>query len=495
MGRPSRRLAVLVAVAATTATVCFTAPAQPGSGAVAAAPDPAVLGQWSEPFDLGGIAIHATLTRTGDVLMFQYVEGDPTSDHTSYIWTWNHPTGALRQAPIPYDRDLFCAGHVVLPNGHVFLAGGHDHNTGHQQDVVGIANTDTYRPVARTWTPGPQLLQRRWYPTPVAMPNGKILVFGGRESVDDPVKIVEEFDPAANTISQLPSTATRQLGSYPRMHLLANGKVVTTGPAQATLSFDPAPSTWAPLGNMQYGARQLGSSVLLPGGRRVLVVGGKSSATETPTGTAEILDTSLATPRWRYTGSLTHPRLDANAVILPDGQVLVVGGGARHPYGDPVLVPELYNPATERWVSMAPQQGSRMYHSTALLLPDGRVLSAGQDSGDLATSGEIFSPPYLFNGPRPTIASMPRVVRYGDQFRIATPNPANIRRVSLVRPGSVTHAVDFDQRYVGLRFSAAAGTLTVRAPGSASVAPPGYYMLFLVNRAGVPSRAGWMLIR
>ena len=486
----SRRDAVLVAVAATTATVCFTAPAQPGSGAVATTLDPAVLGQWSEPFELGGIAVHATLTRTGEVLMFQYVEGDP-SDQTSYIWTWDHRTGSLRQAPITYDRELFCAGHAVLPGGRVFVAGGHDHD---REFPVGVRETDTYDPAARTWTPGPVLRRKRWYPTTVAMPNGRVLLFGGLEGAGDPVKIVEEFHPVANTIRRLPSTANRLMGTYPRMHLLANGKVVRAGPKQVALSFDPARSTWAKLGRMRNGARYLGSSVLLPGGRRVLVVGGKSLKGP-PRRTAEILDTSLARPRWRYTGSLTHPRLDANAVILPDGRVLVVGGGAQHTDVNPVLVPELYNPATERWVSLAPQLGSRMYHSTALLLPDGRVLSAGQDYGDLATFGEVFSPPYLFKGPRPTIASMPRRVRYGDRFQIATPDAADIRRVSLVRPGSVTHAVDFEQRYVRLRFSAAAGRLTVRVPGRATVAPPGHYMLFLVNSAGVPSTAGWMRVR
>jgi hypothetical protein len=491
--RRSRKLALLVA--ATTAAAWFTAPVPPGSGAAAVAPDPAVLGQWSEPFDLGGIAIHATLTRTGDVLMFQYVEGDPTSDHTSYIWTWNYHTGSLQQAPIPYHRDLFCAGHATLPNGRVFVAGGHDHTTGQKQDAVGVASTDTYGPAARTWTQGPRLRQKRWYPTTIAMPGGTVLVFGGQEGPGEPVKIVERFDPVANTIRRLPSTANKQMGSYPRMHLLANGKIVKTGPARTTLSFNPARSTWANLGRMKHGARQLGSSVLLPGGRRVLVVGGKSSSTGRATGTAEILDTSAAQPRWRYTGSLTHPRLNANAVILPTGRVLVVGGGKQQKYDTPTKVPELYNPATERWVSLAPQQGSRMYHSTALLLPDGRVLSAGQNAGDLATFGEIFSPPYLFQGPRPTIARMPQAVRYGDGFQVATPDAADIRRVSLVRPGSVTHSVDFDQRYVGLRFRAAAGKLTVRAPGRASVAPRGHYMLFLVNSAGVPSKAGWVRIR
>jgi hypothetical protein len=138
---------------------------------------------------------------------------------------------------------------------------------------------------------------------------------------------------------------------------------------------------------------------------------------------------------------------------------------------------------------MAPQMAGRMYHSTAVLLPDGRVLSAGQDSGGLATYGEIFSPPYLFKGARPTITAAPGTAAFNAQVTVTTPDAASIGSVMLIRPGSVTHQIDSDQRALPLSFTAGSGQLTVRMPANGNIAPPGYYMLFIVNRTGVPSVA------
>ncbi|MBA3232785.1 MAG: DUF1929 domain-containing protein [Propionibacteriales bacterium] len=453
--------------------------------------DPALVGEWSAPFDIGGIAIHATLTHNGDVLFFQYVEGQAGVDHTSYAATWNYRTGATAQAPFPYQRDVFCAGNNVLPDGRVYIAGGHDHTTGKKQDAVGVAETDTYDPTTRTWSPGPLLSQKRWYPTNIGLPNGRTLTFGGQAQAGAASNAVDEYNPDTNTMTQLASTATKPVGLYPRMHVMPNGKVLKTGPQRMSAYFNPATSSWSNVASMLYGSRGRGNSVLLPGADRVLVVGGQSSGSATPTGTAEIIDTSVAAPKWRYTGSLNYPRLLANTVNLPDGQVLIVGGGAQFKYVSPVKIPELYNPATETWTALAPQQASRMYHSTALLLPDGRVLSAGQDDGPLATYGEIFSPPYLFKGPRPTISDAPSTIGYGQQLTIASPNATDIASVTLIKAGSVTHQIDTDQRSVPLSFTATDGALTAQAPPNANVAPPGYYMLFIVDNNGVPSIAPW----
>lgn len=454
--------------------------------------DPSLVGEWSAPFSMGGIAIHATLTQTGDVLFFQYVEGQAGVDHTSYVGTWNYRTGATVQAPFTYHRDVFCAGNNVLPDGRVFVAGGHDHNTGKKQDGVGVAETDTYDPVTRTWSPGPLLSQKRWYPTNVGLPSGRTLVFGGQAQAGAASNTVDQYDPATNTMSQLPSTATKPVGTYPRMHLMPNGKVLKTGPQRMSAYFNPATSSWSNVASMLYGPRSRGDSILLPGGNRVLVVGGQSSSSAPPTGTAEILDTSAAVPKWRYTGSLNYPRLHANTVNLPDGQVLIVGGGAQHKYVNPVKIPEIYNPSTETWTALAPQQGSRMYHSTTLLLPDGRVLSAGQDDGPLATYGEIFSPPYLFKGARPTITDSPSSTGYGQQLTVTTPDALDISSVTLIKAGSITHEVDTDQRSVPLSFTATDGAITAQAPVNANLAPPGHYMLFIVNSNGVPSIAPWI---
>lgn len=459
-----------------------------------AATDPATAGEWSAPFNMGGIAIHATLLRNDDVLFFQYVEGAAGVDHTSYVGTWNWRSGVTREAPFGYHRDIFCAGHNVLADGRVFIAGGHDHTTGKKQDAVGVAETDIYDPVTRVWTPTPLLGEKRWYPTNVGLANGRTLVFGGQARAGAASNTVDEYDPLTNTMRQLASTATKPLGIYPRMHQVANGKLLKSGPQRMAAYFNPSTSSWSNVASMLFGSRTRGNAVLLPGSQRLLTVGGQSSGSSPATATAEILDTAQSAPKWRYTGSLNHARLHANTVVLPDGQVLIVGGGAAHKYTNPVKIPELYNPVSELWTVMAPQQASRMYHATALLLPDGRVLSAGQDNGPLATYGEIFSPPYLFRGPRPTISDAPSTVSQGGSLQFTSPDAPDLRSVVLIRAGSATHEIDTDQRSVPLTFSASGSTLTAQLPSSANVLPAGYYMLFAVNSDGVPSVAPWIRV-
>jgi hypothetical protein len=454
--------------------------------------DPAQVGQWSAPIDLGGIAIHASLLHNDDILIFQYVEGNATVDHTSWVGTWNWRTGVTKEAPFAYHRDIFCAGHNTLPNGRVFIAGGHDHMTGQKQSPVGVAETDIYDPLTRSWTPTPLLGEKRWYPSNVGLGNGRTLVFGGQARAGAASNTVDEYDANNNTMRTLPSTATKPLGLYPRMFLMANGKVLRCGPQRGSVYFDPATSSWSNVSPMLYGGRPRGGAVLLPGAQKVLTVGGGSSGS--PTANAEILDTSQAAPKWRYTGSMNHARLLPNVVTLPNGQVMVVGGGQAFKYTNPVKIPELYNPVTETWTPMAPQQGSRMYHATALLLPDGRVLSAGQDDGPLAKTGELFSPPYLFRGSRPTISGAPNTVSRGGQLQFISPGAADITRVVLIRAGSATHEIDTDQRSVPLTFSAAGDTVGAQVPASANVIPAGYYMLFAVNRDGVPSVAPWIRV-
>ena len=144
---------------------------------------------------------------------------------------------------------------------------------------------------------------------------------------------------------------------------------------------------------------------------------------------------------------------------------------------------------------MAAMQVGRVYHATAILLPDGRVLSAGSGRfggtgpGADQLSAEIYSPPYLFNGARPTITSAPTAVTYGSTFSVTTPDAAQISKVSLIRLGTVTHHFNGGQRYLSLSFQAVPGGLTVTAPANGNLAPPGYYMLFILNSNGVPSIA------
>jgi len=151
---------------------------------------------------------------------------------------------------------------------------------------------------------------------------------------------------------------------------------------------------------------------------------------------------------------------------------------------------EAWSPETGRWSLLARGQVTRVYHSTALLLPDGRVLHAGSGDGPglpRELSAEIFSPPYLFQGPRPEVTGAPAAVGYGEQFFLSTPDAGRVVRVTLLRAGSVTHAFDQSQRFLELAFRKTAGGLTVTGPPSPTLAPPGPYLIFILNGTGVPS--------
>ncbi|HWZ44575.1 MAG TPA: galactose oxidase early set domain-containing protein, partial [Candidatus Saccharimonadales bacterium] len=212
----------------------------------------------------------------------------------------------------------------------------------------------------------------------------------------------------------------------------------------------------------------------------------------------ETIDLSVAHPAWAAGPNMVHPRIQLNATILPTGKVLVSGGSAKdEDTTTGTLEAEIYDPAANTFSSAGLMEFARVYHSNTLLLPDATVLAVGGNPQRTVYEQhiEIYSPPYLFNnagGPavRPVIAAVvPSVLRYNQVFAVKTLAGANIKEVVLVRPGAVTHAFDMDQRLVGMSFTAVPGGLKVKAPANGNLAPPGYYMLFIVNAAGVPSVA------
>ena len=230
--------------------------------------------------------------------------------------------------------------------------------------------------------------------------------------------------------------------------------------------------------------RDYDSAVMYDNGK-VLVVGGG----DPPTNTAEVIDLNASTPAWRQVASMAFARRQLNTTVLPDGKVLVTGGTSGPGFNNtntPVFAAEMWDPATETWTTMASQQFPRLYHSGAVLLPDARVLTIG---GDNVPQTEIYEPPYLFKGARPTINSAPGTVSYGQTFFVETPNAASITQVTWIRLSSVTHSFNMNQRINRLSFSQVAGGLNVVAPSNANLTPPGHYMLFILNSNGVPSVA------
>lgn len=292
------------------------------------AADPAMVGSWSAPFELGVIGINATLLRTGEVLLFEFPHR-----RGSHATIWDPMTGRVRSANVSFLHDLFCGANSVLPDGRVLVTGGTRYGA---RALDGTNRTATFSPIDRTWTPGPRMRFRRWYPSNISLPSGDVLVLSGWERQDDPtVAAIERYHVATGEIRRLPHRFDRRLDLYPRLFLLPDGRIFHAGPERRSAILDLARGAWTPSDAMEYGARYDGSAVLLDGLERVLAFGGGDGPR--PTATAEIIDLAASAPSWRPTGSLSHARKHANGVLLPDGSVLAVGGGERGLYRDPAV--------------------------------------------------------------------------------------------------------------------------------------------------------------
>ncbi|PTL80396.1 glyoxal oxidase [Vitiosangium sp. GDMCC 1.1324] len=438
--------------------------------APAEAQTPADVGQWSSVMTWPVSATHTHLQPDGRVMFFgEFSEGDDPPR------LWNPSTNALSSLPLP-GYNIFCSGHSYLADGRLLVTGGHI------ESHVGLPDASLYNPFTSSWSHLPNMNKGRWYPTNTTLSNGDVMVLSGEVNGTGDMNLLPQRWLAASGSWKDMTTAQLKLPYYPRMFLLPNGKLFYAGPQRGTRFMDPnGTGSWTsgPLSN--FGTRSYGPAVFLDG--KVTLIGGG----DPPTATVEQIDFTVASPTWRYMASMSTPRRQHNAVILPDGTVLVVGGSSGSGFDNhdtPVLQAEVWNPATNQWKRLASQRIYRGYHSTAVLLPDGRVVSGG---GRKEHTAEVYSPPYLFKGARPTIGSAPGVVAPGTSFFVATPDASRVTKVTLIAIGSVTHAFDQNQRLLTLGFTRTSNGITLTAPASNNLAPPGYYMLFLVNDAGVPS--------
>jgi hypothetical protein len=247
--------------------------------------------------------------------------------------------------------------------------------------------------------------------------------------------------------------------------------------------------------------RDYGSAVMYRPGR-IVVVGGGGAEDNSAGPTASAKTVNISNPNdivVADTGGMSIPRRQHTAVLLANGQVLVVGGSSGAGFNDGargVLSSEVWDPISGTFKTLASMTTKRMYHSIAILLPDARVLAAGGGRGTAdapdEASGEVFSPPYLFNNDgtpaiRPVISSVPAIVNYGAGFTVATDSP-NLARATMVRLSSVTHSTNFDQRFIELSILARDGNnLSLSVNSDRFVTQPGYYMLYVFNAQGVPS--------
>lgn len=439
----------------------------------------AQVGQWSPVMNWPLVAVHTVQLPTGNVLLWDAWELAPNVQ--ARIW---NPTSQSFVGVTNQFSSIFCSGQAMLADGRQLVIGGFS------TAENGIKDTNIFNPATNSWTRVADMAYARWYPTATTLSDGRVLALGGQITPGVFADVPEIYNPTTNTWSSL-TTARRNVGEYPFIYVLPNGRIaMVAGPDYQTRTLDVATQSWSLIGEAPI---PTGTAAMYRPGKIMTSGGGTPNVDPVQRDTA-VIDMNQPSPSWRVTASMANPRFQHNLIVLPDGNVLAVGGSTQYSLVSTsgVRAAELWNATTETWSTMASMQDLRMYHSTGILLPDGRVLVAGGGRAAPAVdypTAEIYSPPYLFKGARPTITSAPSSVTYGATMTIDTPDAATIASAALVRLPSVTHTVNMDQRYIPLSFTASGSGLNIVAPGDGNVAPPGYYMLFIVNGNGIPSVA------
>jgi hypothetical protein len=458
-------------------------------------------GKWSDVQAWPLLAIHASLLPTGEVLAWDSnnddIESNSLNDHPfkpTRATLWNPNTNAFSSVNSNTGKDLFCAGHTVLANGKLIAAGGNQVPGNGQHNAISI-----FDPANNTWTRGPDMAANRWYPSVTNLANGDALITSGGPGIPE---VYSSTGPGTGSLRKL-TGADLGLALYPWLQLAPNGKVVQFGPETTLRSLDTTGTGgWTTLGTRDASYRDYGSYAMYAPGK-VLVTGGAASLK-----TTQIVDVNngLSTSS---AAAMNFGRRQHNLTLLPNGSALANGGisngAALVDVNAAVFASEVWNPSANRWDVMDSEKVPRQYHATSLLLPDGRILSAGGGfcgACPLATyfnkNAQIFSPTYLFNkdgtpAARPSITSAPASAAYASNFAVKT--DTDIARVTLIALSSVTHSVNMNQRFMELTFTKSGNNLSVTAPANANLAPPGTYMLFVLNAQGVPSVAKMVKIQ
>lgn len=441
-------------------------------------------GRWGTPVTSPVVGIHVSMLPSRKVLLWGRA-GD------AHLWDPASPGAGFALMSAPYE--VFCSGHSFLPDGRLLVAGGHSVGTS------GIPSTVIFDPASNTWSTTGSMAFGRYYPTITALPNGDVLAVAGSDENRNVVTIPEI---RTGDTWRLLTTASLAIPNpyYPAMFLAPNGKVFLAGFPQTSRYLDVSGTgAWTTVADRQVADRTMGSAVMYAPGKILYVGGG-----DPPTSSAEVIDLNQPSPDWRSVPGMAFARRQLNVTILADGQILVTHGTSGSGFNNlagAIRAAEVWNPATESWSTMAEESSARAYHSATVLLPNARVLTSGSGEGGgvlLENSNftlQVFTPPYLFNSDgtlaaRPTTTAAPSTISYGESFTVETPDAGSVSRGTLIRLSSVTHAFNQSQLIYPLTFSATGPTsLAAAGPTSANLAPPGPYMLFLINGSGVPSVA------
>ncbi|HEY8197302.1 MAG TPA: galactose oxidase-like domain-containing protein [Gemmatimonadales bacterium] len=439
------------------------------------------VGRWDQAFTTPVVAVHVHVLQTGRVLLW----GDKGDAQL-----WDAASGFT---PVAKTYRIYCSAHTFLPDGRLLVVGGTSPNT------RGLRAATVFDPASSSWSATSSMAQGRYYATTTALPSGEVLAVSGHDTTLAVVTIPEVWNGSGwRRLTGAPLSIPDPF--YPAMFVAPSGKVFMAGFPETSQYLDvTGTGRWTTVAKRNVADRTMGSAVMYAPGKILYAGGG-----DPPTASAEVIDLNDPAPRWRTVPGMTFPRRQMNATLLADGSVLVTGGTSGPGFNNQqgaVHAAELWNPRTETWTTMPSETARRTYHGTAVLLPSGQVLSSGSGEGGGITytnsefSAQVFNPPYLLNADgspaeRPTITSGPSTLSYGQAFSVETPDAGSVTRGTLIRLSSVTHTFNMSQLIYPLSFEAT-GATTVRAtaPPNRNLAPPGPYMLFVINGSGVPSEA------
>lgn len=472
------------------------------------------IGRWSTPFIIPVVGITAVMLNTGNVMFWSYDPVDyhnPANSNNGVGYIWN-PTTRLGYN-IPPPENIFCGAQTILNDGRVYVAGGllryPDANApAGTNGWRGSLTNYTFNPNAEIWARQPDMQRGRWYPTVTQLADNRVIIASGIDETGSNAlnNVIELFTPDPN-IDGIGTVAGVSLhnasGTYPAQFLMPTGQVMQSGPNAAS-SFQLSPQTWnwSNLPRMNSDHYNLGNGVSLTDAsvtppRQVIMMAGGAANNVAIAGN-EWLDGMNPLGGWRPFPQWLQARHNSNTVILPDGSLLTMGGnGGQYGYENALLETELYSkPATDitgSWQTVAPHSIQAAYHSSALLLPDATVLLSQDDMDSSAAAqfqhkAQVYSPPYLFKGAQPQIISAPINLTYGQSFIIGTDRDG-MTAATLVAPAAVTHGNDMHQRTIKLPIQTRFNGLTAQVPSSNALVPPGYYMLFVMDAAGIPSVA------
>lgn len=431
-------------------------------------------------------------------------KGNQTAQTIYDVWDPTKGTGPESHLTLPNGTgtDLFCSGELLVPSDRSVLLVGGDLTVNGKRNwsSADINFFDFNKNVLKS--AGRTMERPRWYPTVATLPNGEVLVVGGKLDPTHYAPIPEIYSPGAGWRTLPGAEKNEAYGepnwSYPRLWLAPGGKIYNVSRLGDTFYLDTqGQGKIIPLKTKLFRSHSYLPSLMYAPGKvlslRML-------------GVANTIDLNVVDePAVQRTGWFLPLRINAMATVLADGQVFVSGGGLKNNDASSHIlanrVSEIWNPDTGQWSAAGVAQKERLYHSVALLMQDGTVLTGAGGAGYSKAANnldiETYYPPYLFKkdgsgqfADRPKIDQAPTVVKWGEAFDVRVQSSSDISRVSLIQMGSATHAQVFEQRFMGLGHSKKPdGTLSVNGPADRITAPPGYYFLFVFDAAGVPSVA------